>query len=97
MTSQQNTYDIGDEIVLQGTFEDLTGDVEDPTSVACRVKSPDGTITTLSASKVSTGVYTASFGPSIEGVHWYRFEGTGAVTAAGERSFIVRIQQVPVA
>jgi hypothetical protein len=40
------------------------------------------------------GVYTATFPVTMSGTHWYRFEGTGAVVAAGEEILKVRPQRV---
>jgi len=89
------TYDIGTDIQMTGTFRDLTGALADPSTVTAKLIDPTGSETTLSPSKVSTGVYNATFTPSLSGWHYYRFAGTGSVTAAGEGAFYVKEQKVP--
>jgi hypothetical protein len=89
-------YDIGDDVVLRATFKDLDGVLTSPFAVACRVMDPAGTVTTVTASEASAGVWEATFAPTVHGGHWYRFEGTGTVRAAGEQAFIVSAQRVGV-
>jgi hypothetical protein len=88
-------YDIGDEIVLTGTFKNRAGQLTNPTAVVCKVRKPDGTTATLSTTNPSTGVFEAVLDIVLAGEHWFRFTGTGAVKAAAEQSFSVRSQQVP--
>jgi hypothetical protein len=87
-------YDIGDNVILSATFT-VNGVLTDPTAVACRVRNPDQSVTTITASKTSTGVYTATFTPTMKGEHWYRFEGTGTAKGADEAAFVVDPQRVP--
>lgn len=93
------TFDIGDDIRLGVTFTNASDAVADPSTVSLKVKTPGGVTTTYAYGggvvlKDSTGVYHASIpiplsAASVGG--WeYRFEGTGAVTAAGEDCFDVR-------
>jgi hypothetical protein len=70
------------------------GKATNPTTVTCKVRKPDGTVATPAASNVSVGRYEATFDPDAAGVHRYRFEGTGAAKAAGERDFRVLEKRV---
>jgi hypothetical protein len=88
------TYDIGDDVLLQATFEGLDGTPTSPDAVTCGVKSPDGAITAVGLSEVSTGVFEGTYAPVMHGQHWYRFEGTGVIRAAAEGMFNVRTQYV---
>ncbi len=84
-----DTIDIGDVVTLTGEFR-VAGVLTDPTTVACEVRAPDGTVTTPLVTRRGVGVYDASFTPTQPGVHTYRFVGTGAA-AGSERSFF-RVQ-----
>jgi hypothetical protein len=92
-------YDIGDLVRLTGTFTDLDGTATDPSGITMSIKIPNGTVTTLtygvdgSLYRSSTGIYYTDFAPTMEGLHYYRFAGTGAVTAAEEQNFYVRKRQ----
>ena len=89
-----NTYDKGDLIRVQGTFK-VNSVLTDPTTVTLKVKDPDSTITTYTyaggtITKSSTGIYYKDVSVSNDGAWYYRFEGTGACQAAGEKTFLVR-------
>lgn len=92
-------YDIGDLIRLTGSFSDLAGTATDPTGITLSIRLPSGTITTLtygvdaSVYRLSTGFYYSDFAPTMEGLHYYRFAGTGAVTAAEEQNFYIKKRQ----
>lgn len=88
-----NTYDVGDSPVLTATFRDRDTELKDPTTVVCRVLPPSGTEQNPSPAQVSTGVYEAVITIDEPGVWHYRFEGTGAVEAAGDHKFKVRETQ----
>ena len=85
-----NTYDIGDQIQVQVNFTDLNNNPIDPTTVTFKYAIPGGIPTTGTATKQSTGVYTGLITTTIAGTYTYRFEGTGAVIAAAESTFLVR-------
>lgn len=95
----EGPYDLGDDVILTATFTTTVAGVDTPTNptvVVCTVEAPDGTITTINnPTNPSVGVFEATFTPVVSGEHWYRFVGTGAAKAAGERSFSVRPQRVP--
>jgi hypothetical protein len=89
-----NIYDIGDKVRISCAFTSA-GVATDPTAIVCKVKKPDGTITTATyalsqVSKASTGNYYYDFTIDQVGSHWYRFAGTGTVVAAAEGEFLVR-------
>jgi hypothetical protein len=90
----ENVFDIGDGVILAAAFTDADGAAINPTTVVCRVKNPAGTVTTPTVAHPATGSYTATFVTAVAGRHAYRWEGTGAATAAGERGFRVRDSEV---
>ena len=85
-----NYYDIGDLVRLSATFTDLAGAPVSPSAVVLRVKAPDGTVSTPTPTNDGIGVYRHDLAVTQAGLWCYRWEGTGAVTAAGERTFMVR-------
>lgn len=87
-------YDIGDTVQLTGTFTDANGALADPTTVVCRLLKPDGTTATLTATKQSTGVYTATATIDQDGTHWFRFTGSGTVGASDEDILKVQTRRV---
>ena len=95
--STNGDYDIGDLVRLKSTFTNTTTNlVDDPTVITCTVSNPDKTRLTLTYGvnvalvRESKGVYYFDFPPTMEGLHWYGFQGTGNVTASEELSFYVR-------
>jgi hypothetical protein len=92
-------YDIGDLIRLTGSFTDLDGNASDPTTITLSIKEPNGDVVNLVYGqdvfvvKQSTGIYYMDFAPAMEGLHYYRFAGTGTVTAAEEMNFYVNKRQ----
>lgn len=89
-------YQIGQEIQLEGDFVDQAGEPKDPTTVTCKVRTPDGIITDLGASNSGTvGTWTTLFTPTMAGRHIYRFIGTGSVTAQRQKVFAVEETAIP--
>jgi hypothetical protein len=86
-------YHIGDKVKLTATFKDETGALADPTTVVFRALGPSASFvyTTPDSHIVrdSIGVYHVILSTDVSGDWAYRFEGTGALTAATERSFFV--------
>lgn len=86
-------YVVNQQVRLTGTFRNLAGALADPTAVTVKVQDAAGTeVTYADAVHDSLGVYhkdiTITKPASGGGGTWYyRFEGTGAVIAAGEVSF----------
>jgi hypothetical protein len=87
--------DIGDLIRLSGTFADLNGNLLDPTVVTLSIKESSGVVASFQYGRdafvvrESVGKYYMDFAPNMEGLHTYRFAGSGAVTAAEEKMFYV--------
>src|SRR4051794_34190002 len=71
------------------------GTPTDPTTVTCKVMLPAGTESTLSTTGVTTGLFRASYTPSVDGDFYYRFVGTGVASGEKWRKFRVRPQRVP--
>lgn len=88
-TVDVNEYDIGDGIVLEATFS-KDGAPADPTTVVCKLRLPDRSIVELPTQPDGAGDFKATYLATTHGDHYYRFEGVGAVEAAGERRFVVR-------
>ena len=85
-----NQYDVGDVIRAAVVFKDINGVASDPGTIRLKLKKPDQTSTTLvygtdgALIKDSTGTYHADFSLDLGGSHFYRWEGTGAIQAAGQ-------------
>lgn len=88
----ERNYDLGDVVRLEAAFSDADGNPADPTEVVLRVKG--STVVTYTPTRVLIGLYRYDFQPDEPGMYRYRFEGTGAVRAAGEGSFFVREPKV---
>ena len=86
-------YAIGNKPRFTVTFTDVFGGLANPTTVVCKVRDPAGVITTPVITNDSTGIYHADYATSLalQGTWYVRFEGTGAVVAADERSFVVDV------
>jgi hypothetical protein len=83
------SYHIGDGIRITTTFTDLAGAVADPTTVVCRVRAPNGTQSTPTVTRTSTGIYYSDVTVDQPGDWRYRMVGTGAITAVDEGYFNV--------
>ena len=91
-------YEPHNELVLQARFKDRDGALADPTVVTCVMRKPDGNEATLAGvASVSTGIYEVSYVPVQEGTHWYRYRGTGALTAQITKSFVTSNERVELA
>lgn len=95
-----STYTQGDLVKLTATFvDDETGEVADPSSIVFTVRAPDGTVTTSSPVKLSTGVYRAQVDTTPGPVgHWQsKAVSTGAVQAASspEQGVFTVVAQKP--
>ena len=85
------TYPVGDVVRLSTTYTN-NGTPTDPTTVTLRIKA-NGSLSVLvfgssGIVKDSTGVYHYDYTTSASGTVYYRWEGTGTVTAAAESNFI---------
>lgn len=88
-----NEYDIGAGVTLEALFS-KDGTPRDPTEVTLKIKTPDGAEQAITALEhPASGHYTGDCVPDDHGDYYYRFAGTGAVTAAAEGRFRVRKSQ----
>lgn len=74
------------------TFTNADGAPANPTTVTIKVKDPTGARTSITLGIVNDGVgkYHYDLPLTKAGQWFYRFEGTGAVTAADEKFFTVQ-------
>lgn len=91
-----NSYDLGDQVRLSATFTDADGAAVDPTVITVKYADPTGAVTDLTydvdlaVTRDGDGTYYVDFVPTAAGTWRYRWESTGAVTAAAEGAFQVR-------
>lgn len=89
-------YDIGDQVRLTVRFADEAGEAVDPTVVVCKTASPLGLVSTYTygvdegVGREDEGSYFVDLIVTVPGAWSYRWESSGAVTAAGEGQFNVR-------
>lgn len=80
-----SSYDVGDLIELKGTFLNDAGVATDPTTIVFKIRPDSGDLTTYvfgtdaELVRVSAGIYTVNWIVVDEGIHQYRFIGTGLV------------------
>lgn len=88
-----NVYEVGDRVRLTATFTDSAGTAADPTQVRLLVQvqgeHPSSYTYPGTVTKSATGVYYYDYDVLYEGIHDYRWVGTGAVVAADEGQFNV--------
>jgi hypothetical protein len=96
-----NTYDVGDEVRITGTFTDADGNAQDPTAVFFAFLAPSATSATTyeygtdaELVKDSTGVYYVDLDLDEAGLWRYRFYSTGTGQAADEGYLHAREQEV---
>jgi hypothetical protein len=80
-------YIVETEVSLSAMFKDASGNLVDPTDVTGEIILPDQTVVALAPVRMSLGVYRALFTPTLNGLHQYKFQGTGVVVAAVEGRF----------
>lgn len=85
-------YPFGNIVKLTATFYDNTSAFADPTTVTLQVKTPDGTVTSFTPTRDSSGNYHYDYQTVQSGFTQYYFAGTGALIAAGNGSFNVNDQ-----
>jgi hypothetical protein len=90
-----NTYHVGTEVRVTGTFKDADGAVANPTTISLVVRDPSGNEATYTyggagtITKGSTGIYHQGITTDEEGVWVYQWTGTGAVVTVDEGWFNV--------
>jgi len=91
-----NVYDIGDLVRVSAVFKNTLAVATDPTTVSCKVRQPNGTVTTLvygvnnELVKDSTGNYHTDISVTARGIWMHKFIGTGSVQATEEKTFLVK-------
>lgn len=91
-----NSYDLGDQVRLTASFTNSDGTAIDPTVITVKYAAPDGSVTDLTYDidlnviREADGAYYVDFVPPAAGTWRYRWEASGAVTAAAEGAFQVR-------
>jgi uncharacterized protein YfaS (alpha-2-macroglobulin family) len=91
-------YDRGDRVRTFAVFRDHDGELADPTEVTLRVRTPSGEIEIIGDDDItqdSVGNYHHDIDIDESGAWFYRWEGTGALVAAGESILRVRVSQFP--
>ncbi len=88
------TYNQDSAVRLQAVFSDVSGRLADPTTVQCKVKAPDGTVSSYTwaggqIQRDSLGNFYYDLTLAASGSWAYRWKGTGAVVAVGESSLSV--------
>lgn len=95
----RKVYAVDTEVRVTATFT-VDDAVTDPTTVTAVIRTPGGVNTTYvfgvdaELVKDSTGVYHVDVAADQAGRWVYRFVGTGAAAAAGERTFLVPDSEV---
>ena len=88
-----NIYELGNVVILSAQFVASRPTVPaDPSSIKCRVLDPTGTEKYYvggQLTRTGVGAYYVPVLPTIVGTWSYRWEGTGAVVAAHDNTFIV--------
>jgi hypothetical protein len=87
--------DTGTSVRLQVDFEG-DGQSGDPALVVCKIKAPNGAVTTYTYGidvelvRDAIGAYHVDIVLTQTGRYFYRFEGTGGITAAKEDQVVTR-------
>ncbi len=95
-----NVYNIGDLVRITGNLATTAGVAVDPTTLVCKVKAPDATITTYTYGtttfpiKSAAGVYYVDVTPTQVGEYWYQFLSTGTGQAMDEGMFRVKASAI---
>lgn len=87
-----DAFDIGDTVPLTYNLYAPDGTTPVDATVSLTVTVPDGSISSPAVTHAATGVYTASYSPTVAGTFRFRFTATGARTDAAEGAFTVRRQ-----
>jgi hypothetical protein len=79
----------GTELNVIGTFTDVSGNLIDPTEVSLNIKDPTGTVTPVTATRNSTGIYSAPVVFSLVGTYSIQYLGQGNVVAIQETQILI--------
>ena len=87
-----SVFDRGQQIKLTGTFT-VDNVNTNPTTATLEIKLPDNSVVTKTGGDLTnegTGIYSFEYTIANEGVHYFRWSGTGAVVAVTEGEFKAR-------
>ena len=90
-----NAYHVGQQVRVWVQFADIDGYAVDPTVITLKVVDPTGALETWvyetdpAVTRVDGGQYYVEFIPTRPGTWRYRWESSGALTAATEGAFQV--------
>lgn len=93
-------FQVGDKVRVSAAFTDADEAASDPGGVLCKVREPDGTVTTYTYGtdadlvKDSTGNYRVDFLTTQSGRHRYGFYGITSGQAVAESEFRVQPSKV---
>lgn len=87
-----SSYDAGTLVRVSATFKDISGTLTDPGAVTVTISKPDGTTSSGTATKDSTGVYHYDVDTTgyPGGVIGYKFSGTSPAQVVGDTTFYLR-------
>lgn len=94
--ARPNSYDVGDRVRIYSNFATPARVDTDPGTIVCKYVDPSGNVTTKTYGsdaevvKDSTGRFHLDIDVDEAGTWTYRWNGTGAVVAAGEQTFVAR-------
>ena len=96
------TYDVGDRVRVTATFtNELTGAPMDPSVITLTIKPPRLPATVHQYGIVGSGIVREALGVyyidqdiTVHGSWYYRWTGAGALVAAEESHFFVRVSSV---
>lgn len=89
------TYDLGDPVGLSVNIRDAAGALANAGAVTLTVTLPDGTTTAPTVTNTGTGIYTATYTPTVAGLFGAMWVATGANASAYRDSFTVMPAEVP--
>lgn len=95
MSTTANEYPFGSEVKCSVIFKNSAGVETDPTTVTFMVRDPEGTPTAyiygtdVEVVRTAAGRFYVLVDGNMTRTWVYRFEGTGAVKAADEKTFLI--------
>ncbi len=82
-------FDLGDPVPLSVNVKDAVGALANATAVVLTITLPDGTTATPAVTNSATGVYIATYTPTLPGRHGVRWVATGTNASAFTDAFDV--------
>lgn len=82
-------WEVGDGVASRTTVRDRNGSLYDPEEIKLLLRSPSGTETQVNPTRVSVGVFEATFVLNEAGVWYRRWKITGNANAVDEAPLVV--------